>query len=227
MSSTTTVAPSNNENWTCDLVISRFKENLDWLSQYNQYNFRNLYLYNKGDKNVPVKCALNTKDCIQESLPNIGRCDHTYLYHIIKHYDNLADVTVFTKGSSKGERERRKLTFTLQQVFKTKDTVMSVSEHHVPINIHAATFGLDEYRGANPENHVGIFDEEGKKMQPAKIRPFGKWYEQHFPDISTTKAVYAGVFSVSKAHIHQRTKEYYQNLIKELEPPPNDKNNPR
>ena len=33
------------------------------------------------------------------NLPNIGREAHTYLYHIINNYDNLADINVFLPGS--------------------------------------------------------------------------------------------------------------------------------
>jgi hypothetical protein len=30
-------------------------------------------------------------------IPNIGRCDYAFLYHIIQNYDNLDDVTIFVK----------------------------------------------------------------------------------------------------------------------------------
>lgn len=30
-------------------------------------------------------------------IPNIGRCDYAFLYHIVKNYDNLDDITVFVK----------------------------------------------------------------------------------------------------------------------------------
>lgn len=33
-----------------------------------------------------------------ESLPNLGREAHTYLHHIVQHYDQLATVTVFCQG---------------------------------------------------------------------------------------------------------------------------------
>lgn len=30
-------------------------------------------------------------------IPNFGRCDYAFLYHIVKNYDNLDDITIFVK----------------------------------------------------------------------------------------------------------------------------------
>ena len=202
-------------NGSVDLVIARYQEKLDWLSSYEQYNFKNVYVYNKGKNDG--KCALKGKQCIQETLKNEGRCDHTYLYHIIKNYDNLANVTIFTKGSSYGERERKKLNFTIKKVFETNNTVFSVSDHYVPVNIAESSFSLDSYRASHPENYTGDGDAEGMEMKPASPRPFGVWYEKYFPGITTTKSVYAGIFALSKSLVHQHPKSYYESFIKQLE----------
>jgi hypothetical protein len=58
-------------------------------------------------------------------------------------------------------------------------------------------------------------------MKPASPRPFGKWFEKHFPGVNINKAVYSGVFAVSRNHIHQHPKSYYQTFLKELEGHPN------
>ena len=58
-------------------------------------------------------------------------------------------------------------------------------------------------------------------MKPAHPRPFGKWFEYHFPGVVTSKAVYAGVFAVSKKHIHQHPISYYERFLKQLEGHPN------
>ena len=34
------------------------------------------------------------------NLPNIGTCDHTYLYHIVSYYETLAKRTIFFKGTN-------------------------------------------------------------------------------------------------------------------------------
>ena len=200
-----------NREFTCDLVIARYKENLDWLQRYKDYPFRNVIIYNKHEPYIG-----SSLNAIQINLKNEGRCDHTYLYHIIKNYDNLADVTVFTKGSSDMYKESKKLKFTIDKVFETRNTIMSNDTLTQPIHIHAADFTLDQYMSAHPSNYDGNIE-----VKPASIRPFRKWYEHYFPGFSTTKVVYRGVFSVSREHIHQRSKLYYEILIKELEGHPN------
>jgi hypothetical protein len=68
-----------------ELVVARYNEDLIWLSKVNN---KKITIYNKGN-NINYN---NIK------LPNIGRESHTYLTHIIKNYDNLADITIFTQG---------------------------------------------------------------------------------------------------------------------------------
>ena len=71
-------------NYKGDLVVSRFNEDISWLSQIKGFN---TFIYNKGNQ---LERSI--------SLPNIGREAHTYLYHIINNYDNLSDWTFFTQG---------------------------------------------------------------------------------------------------------------------------------
>uniref|UniRef100_A0A6C0K0M5 Uncharacterized protein n=1 Tax=viral metagenome TaxID=1070528 RepID=A0A6C0K0M5_9ZZZZ len=213
-------------DFTCDLVIAKYKEDLPWLEKYKDRDFRNMYLYNKNedDNKKTAKdcgCVLNGKECIKIDLKNEGRCDHTYLYHIISKYDDLADVTIFTKGSSDMARETKKLAFTVDKVFETKNTVMSIEEHPTPMHVHAGSFSMNSYRSSHPKNHNGVLDILGRKMKPANPRPFGKWFEKHFPGVNINKAVYSGVFAVSRHHIHQHPKSYYQKFLEELEGHPN------
>lgn len=68
-----------------EIVISRYKENLDWVSNIKNHK---VTIYNKGDF-----------DSRYINLPNIGREAHTYLYHIIENYNNLDDYTCFLQGN--------------------------------------------------------------------------------------------------------------------------------
>jgi hypothetical protein len=49
-------------------------------------------------KNFAVKKIVN--------LPNVGKCDHTYLYHIINNYNNLSKILVFLPGSINMENKK-------------------------------------------------------------------------------------------------------------------------
>lgn len=68
---------------TIGVVVARYKENIDWLSDLKH----NIYLYEKGDVGNGVK------------LINVGREAHTYLYHIVDKYNRLEDFVVFLQGN--------------------------------------------------------------------------------------------------------------------------------
>lgn len=66
------------------IVVARYNEDISWTSKYQP----NVIIYNKGNY-LPKSI----------SLPNVGRESHTYLYHIVNNYNNLADRTIFFQGS--------------------------------------------------------------------------------------------------------------------------------
>lgn len=72
------------------LVVAWYKEDLSWLMQ--QELTSESIIYSKGGLEHPPNFTV-------VDLPNIGREAHTYLYHIIENYDNLADITVFTQAN--------------------------------------------------------------------------------------------------------------------------------
>lgn len=67
------------------IVVSRYNEDISWTFKYSP----NVIIYNKGQDYIPNAI----------SLPNVGRESHTYLYHIISNYHQLADRTVFVQGT--------------------------------------------------------------------------------------------------------------------------------
>lgn len=73
--------------YSIELVIARYREDLNWLNNTPPGLKRTVY-----DKsgNALVSNAI--------SLPNVGREAHTYLHHLISHYDSLADWTIFCQG---------------------------------------------------------------------------------------------------------------------------------
>jgi len=76
---------------TTTLVCARYNEDINWLLPLNS---KSLIIYNKGKDDL----HLFPKDKIV-NLENIGREGGTYIYHIIKNYDNLNDHTIFIQGN--------------------------------------------------------------------------------------------------------------------------------
>jgi hypothetical protein len=68
-----------------ELVVARCHESLAWLRRVPE----NIHVtvYDKGDGSSGGDC-----------LPNQGREAHTYLHHIVEHYDQLADLTICVQG---------------------------------------------------------------------------------------------------------------------------------
>jgi hypothetical protein len=190
-----------------ELVIARYNEDLNWLKN-DPFNKYSAIVYNKGVNDDFYKTDSNKVI----KLENVGRCDHTYLYHIIQNYDNLADVTIFLPGSAdmsyKIERAKRQVL----EVEKHKNTVFIGSRHN-DVKTHHYNFQLDEWKASDSRNY-SVNSEN--KLLLADIRPFGKWYESHFKDIVVHYVVLSGIFAVSREHIRQHPKSYYEKFIKEL-----------
>jgi hypothetical protein len=70
---------------TFELVVAHCNEDLAWLRRVPP-QFR-VTLYHKG-----AQAGIGTR------LPNVGREAQTYLHHLAKRLDDLADVTVFVQG---------------------------------------------------------------------------------------------------------------------------------
>lgn len=74
------------------IVIAVYNENIDWISMID-INMFDIFIYYKGSGEIAT-----TQKCIIIPLKNVGRESHTYLYHIIEHYDNLPEHVLFFQG---------------------------------------------------------------------------------------------------------------------------------
>ena len=68
------------------VIIARYQEDITWSN-----NIHNRIIYNKG-KTIESKANVI-------NIPNVGREGHTFAYHIVANYDNLADYTCFLQGN--------------------------------------------------------------------------------------------------------------------------------
>lgn len=75
-----------------EFVIAQYDESIDWIRPIASHT----HVYHKGaDLQSSLLKLLSWK-----KLPNVGREAHTYLHHIIKHYDSLPEVTVFLQADN-------------------------------------------------------------------------------------------------------------------------------
>ena len=186
-------------------VISRYNEDLNWINEY-PFNQINYIVYNKG-----INHNFNKKNIIKiVDLKNVGRCDHTYLYHIINNYDNLDDITIFLPGSLDMINKKIFAVDLINKILEYNKGVILTQKfikifnknlYNFEVNNYNATYGKN--KELNPE----------KKIYKSTIRPFGKWYEDKFKNFNIEYTMQFGIFSVDKKDILQFNKEYYNKFL--------------
>lgn len=199
-----------------EIVVSRYNEDLSWINEYpfNQFEY---IVYNKGDNDIFEKN--NVKKIV--NLPNIGRCDHTYLYHIIENYNNLSNIVVFFTGSIKNNHlKKNKALKILNNIINSNyNNAYFVGNFHNSLKMHYRNFTLDNYSCVDPDNYTKNSENILKKC---RIRPFGRWYTYFYGDAPSHWVTFGGVFSIDKRDIIQHPISRYQNIILAV----NDHSNP-
>jgi hypothetical protein len=167
--------------------------------------------YNKGPA-LPEHC--NNK-CKVIKLNNVGRESHTYLHHIIANYDNLAKVTLFIPGSWMLDHKRERTYSTLRHVLESRN---SVFEGYIDVDgallKKMYDFQIDEWRSTDANNKA-VNSENSLVKSP--IRPFGKWYEYNFGNTDLRVICWYGIFAVSREHILQHPRGYYERLMSQVD----------
>jgi hypothetical protein len=198
----------NIEHKNIEIVVSRYNETLEWTT-YDLFNEYNYIVYNKGNNDIFEK--KNVSKIV--NLNNVGMCDHTYLYHIINNYDNLADITIFFPGSLDNPIKKYKANIILNLIKKYNKAVFSAFFYNDGVKNSLYNFYLDKYF---------IEDEKNRKLNnsgeliKSNIRPFGKWYEEMF-NRNSHYISYKGIFSISKKDILKYPVEYYKKFLTQLE----------
>lgn len=189
-----------------EIVVARYNENLSWLNEYpfNQFEY---IVYNKGDNQNFHKT--NVKKIV--NLPNIGRCDHTYLYHIIENYNNLSNIVVFFPGSVDMSNKKPKALKILTYIMKSNyEKAFFIGNYHNSLRDSLASFKLDHYSSSCRENYIKNSE---NRLQLCKIRPYGRWYNFFFGNTVAHWNTYGGVFSIDKRDIIQHPIDRYRFII--------------
>lgn len=73
-----------------EIIIAHYNEDIEWLRPYAE----NVTIYHKWNEENP---RFKVKKWIK--LNNVWREWHTYIYHIINNFNNLADINIFLQGN--------------------------------------------------------------------------------------------------------------------------------
>jgi hypothetical protein len=183
------------------IIVARYNEDIFWF----RHEMDNCIIYNKGEK-------LNCKNEIL--LPNVGRESHTYLYHIINNYDNLAEINIFTQGKISDHRNFKEdhinhlmdLRYEAWREGKSKpgDYLHEPGFPQTCIDpdwnySNGNYFLKDNYLDNQPCLFINWFKGYVLPVYPNPI----KWYGN-------------AIFAVKKEFILKRPKSYYEMLIKQV-----------
>jgi len=166
------------------IVISRYNENIEWSASLN-----NCIIYNKGS---PIHSSHPVI-----TLPNVGREGHTYLHHILQHYDCLADYTVFLQGYPFDHSPY------LEDILKELRTRIATGEI-IPFHIISKDIYRIHVQGEDTYSHM--------LLEPIYTQLFGPPAEHRTIEFG------AGAhFMVSKAAILSRPKAFYEAMLSLLD----------
>ena len=77
---------------TRSLVLCRYNENVDWISNLQKDDIE-IFVYDKGED-----LQLEQSNLKKIRLDNVGREAHAYVHHIVENYNNLTDQIYFSQA---------------------------------------------------------------------------------------------------------------------------------
>ena len=181
------------------IVVARYEEDVSWLLPFKDITI----IYNKGN----FSNILNNFEVMK--LENFGRESHTYLYHIINNYDNLAEKTIFFQGKINDHK-----ILDIEEYFGNTDFIgkfdnLSFNKLYNHID-HYGKWGID-YKNGNMLkcDYIPIY--WLKKIIGIDLDQYLEKKDEKF------KVVWGANFSISKKIILSKPKIFYQNILRYLE----------
>jgi hypothetical protein len=191
-----------------DLVVARYEEDISWIKTLPTQLYSRIYIYNKG-----TNAEFDIPNSEVRTLPNVGREGHTYLTHIVNHYDNLPDITFFVPGSSKTNQEKMRRVMKISEYLKNNRTSIILGHTDIRTIDEANNFKIDEWKSTSVEN---ANKNPESNIQASTDRPLKVWFEKRFNGESINCASFLGIVAVSREDIRKRPVEFYYNLSQEM-----------
>ncbi len=163
-----------------EIVVAHYQEDLSWTN-----TLANVTIYSKGPNG---------------SLPNIGREAHTYLYHIVNRYDNLADRTAFVQGEPFDH-----------PLIPFEDQANS-TEPFLAVNSEECLFAADHCWGTD-DNFSSVGEKtRGYVIRGESLLSFSRTFLGLEPP-ATYWFSWGAQFCVSRERVRSQPVNYYQSLL--------------
>ena len=173
------------------IVVARYNENIEWLIPYKDITI----IYNKGN----YEPSLNKFTTI--NLENFGRESHTYLYHIINNYNDLAERTIFFQGRINDHK-----ILEIEDYF-SDDKKMIGKTKFLKIN---------DLKNKIPHYGKWKIEYENGSMKKSDYTPFD-WLTKIIGlniNKEVENVIWGANFSISKEAILKKPKKFYENIIR-------------
>ena len=192
---------------TYSCIISRYNENLQWTLEepFNQLQY---IVYNKGVNNDFVGDHV---DKVIE-LPNVGKDVHSYLHHVVNNYDNLSDLLVFIPATMDVSYKRNKALTLIHNTIESKfQNAFFLGQHTISVEKLFEKYTQQQWVPTTAKNRDLCTGDSTLIASP--IRPYGAWFQSHFPGQVAEWWSYNNTFSVDKRDILQHPKSHYEDLL--------------
>ena len=197
-----------------DCVISRYREYIDWVN-YLLPEIENIYIYNKGDNDVLFKepgkitCADKLK---KKNIENLGRIDHTIVYHILEHWDSLPDYLIVLPGTIlMSPRKGHYFSYMMKTI--KKKLLQKYKGFFAPRFKKVSpdfNYTIDDYQAE------GYCNRNSNKFIKSEYKDFQTWKNALIDDKPIKYVAMRGMFIVSRENIKHIDKEVYQKLLVSL-----------
>jgi hypothetical protein len=163
-------------------------------------------------------------------IPNIGRCDFSFLLHIVRNYDSLSDVNIFTKVNWSDQRNDFPLLLSDSTVYDFCD-VGDTPELQI-WDYAILDSDVDQYldKLGISKQHIQTIDVRKNKKNGHYHHAFKSdcihdWYIEIFRDVKPPEVFWSWChgpcFSVTKELIRRHPKKIYEYLLSRFLPESN------
>jgi len=178
---------------TIHVITSTYKDE-DKLLWLNGLDNRFIYtVYRKDDNLLSGQENRISNNLIE--IPNVGKCDYSFLYHIITNYDNLANINVFVKSNW----------------------------YEYEINFGYLLNECHKYDFMQVGTHPELIDWDNRIKEDDLSENYMDWLKEFFPKNHTNMGKRGGwghahCFSVSRDLIRRHPKHVYIKMINKFYP---------
>ena len=169
---------------------------------------------------------------LHTGMENVGRCDHTYLHHIVENYDSLADATLFVKDTTAAHSHlgvfAKVLTFArrLPRSFRFWCArVFSAASSNFTMDGYSSELCHSDRRFSNArvvsKRLAHCYANESFVRSP--LRPLGAWMDTHAvrrvrwaPQRLRVPFCAGGTFAASRAGVRSTPRATYEALRRAL-----------